>query len=65
MGGDAEKLLLGETVLADLNTYFGVVAAIVPGTTLQNATALGALKTAAGILQTSMSAWLAAKGKVT
>ena len=66
VGGDAELLLLGETVKANLKTFADAVVAMgVTGTAVQNAAALEKIRTAATNLSSATSAWLATKGKVT
>jgi len=65
VGGDAEFLLLGETVKANMNTFAEAVEAITPGNEAANAIALGVIKDAASALDTAIDSWLAEKGKVT
>lgn len=47
MNGATESFIKGDTLYTLLNTYFTTVSTITPGTTAQNAGALGAIKGAA------------------
>lgn len=57
----SESAVLGNTLFNLLNTYYNVVSQIVPGTTVQNATALGQIKTAAINLLATLNTILSQK----